>query len=245
MNRKKRTTIALSIVLATMLVVAVTYAYFTAEDTVENIFVIGNIDIDLDEPGWEPPDPDDLLPGSTLYKDPTVTSIPGSVDSYMRMVVEFRNLDSSKNPIAGNAGLITDPARLALILDTMWFDTTYAGVNAPGTNLIKGEKYTLETLQNMAGVLNPVNTAEFTPETTAAMQQTGRLIFNFDEIFSAGDTATLFSHIVIPSCYDSDDFAVLHGANGYAITVTAQAIQVSGFDTAAEAFEALHDRKYS
>ena len=244
MTRKRKTIIALSVVLAAIIAIAGTYAFFTAEDEVDNIFVIGNIDIDIDEPGWEPPDPDDLLPGSTLYKDPQVTSKPGSVDSYLRMVVEIRDLDGSGNP----AGLITNAARLALIMDTIWYDTTYVDVTSPGTNLIKGDKYSLAELAALAtagDIINPVNLLDFTAETTAAMLTTGRLIFNFDNIFEAGDVAVLFSHIVIPTDYDSDDLALMNGANGYAITIKAQAIQESGFANSAEAFAALHEKIYS
>lgn len=99
-----------------------TLAYLTDTDSVTNTFTVGQVDIKLDEAkvdaDGEPVDGADrvqsneyhLLPGMTYTKDPTVTVLPGSEDSYIRMILTVHNA-SAVQTIIDNHGL-TDFADL-------------------------------------------------------------------------------------------------------------------------------------
>lgn len=71
--RKKVTSFALLIALVALLVGGVTMAFFTDSDEATNTFTVGDVDIELTEPGWE--EPETTTPGVAYEKDPTVTNI--------------------------------------------------------------------------------------------------------------------------------------------------------------------------
>ena len=76
-----------------------TLAYLTSQDTIVNTFTIGKVHISLDEtavnPDGTPIDNADrvkgneyhLIPGNTYTKDPRITVLKGSEESYVRMLV--------------------------------------------------------------------------------------------------------------------------------------------------------------
>lgn len=76
-----------------------TLAYLTDRETAKNTFTVGNVDIKLDETdvdeNGKPIEGADrvteneyhLIPGQTYTKDPTVTVVKGSEESYVRMMV--------------------------------------------------------------------------------------------------------------------------------------------------------------
>ncbi len=89
-------------VCAVMLVVASvlgTLAYLTAQDKVTNTFTVGKVDITLDETKVTPDGVPvngaarvkennyHLIPGMTYVKDPTMTVLEGSEESYVRLLV--------------------------------------------------------------------------------------------------------------------------------------------------------------
>lgn len=94
-----------------------TIAYLTDRASVTNRFTIGNVDIIVDEDKVDengdriPVDPNNpngpflrteegnvypLIPGSVHYKDPTLTVIKGSKESYVRMIVTISNAKEIK-----------------------------------------------------------------------------------------------------------------------------------------------------
>ena len=91
----------LALCMAALIAVSVlgTMAYLTSTDTVTNTFTVGKVAITLDErkvnTDGSPVTPDEyvkansykLIPGRTNTKDPTVTVLPNSEESYVRMVV--------------------------------------------------------------------------------------------------------------------------------------------------------------
>ena len=103
---------ALLVVACALLLVAAsvfgTMAYLTSTDTVTNTFTVGEVKITLDEAkvdaDGKPVTPAErvkgnsykLLPGHTYTKDPTVTVVTGSENSYVRMKVEVENIDQLK-----------------------------------------------------------------------------------------------------------------------------------------------------
>lgn len=102
MSKTKKT--LLMMVCAVMLVlvsVMGTMAYLTSTDTVTNTFTVGNVQIKLDEAAANADgsliadaarvkaNSYKLLPGHTYNKDPMVTVLKGSEESYVKMTVTF------------------------------------------------------------------------------------------------------------------------------------------------------------
>ena len=91
--KKKIVSICLVAVIAVMAIAGASLAYFTAEDSAENVFTVGNVAIDLTEPNWETTgkvEAEDVYPGEPLAKDPTVTNT-GKNPCFVRISVS--NLD--------------------------------------------------------------------------------------------------------------------------------------------------------
>lgn len=96
MSKKKLALLTLSLVLVATIGVGATLAYFTDSDAATNVITMGHVDIDLDEPNYDPDDPNtpedegedntitDIVPGEVITKDPTITVAQGSADAYLR-----------------------------------------------------------------------------------------------------------------------------------------------------------------
>jgi len=100
MNKKK--TILAAVVLLLVFVVGGAIAYFTDTDTKTNTFTIGNVDITLTEPAWTelnsttdandndiPDAAEDMMPGETVAKDPTINNVSTKNPAYVFMKVEI------------------------------------------------------------------------------------------------------------------------------------------------------------
>ena len=86
MNKKSLLMMMVTICLIAVVGVGATLAYLTdSTETLINTFTLGKTDIDIDEPDWE--EPEDIVPGQEIAKDPTVTVMAKSVDSYVFMSV--------------------------------------------------------------------------------------------------------------------------------------------------------------
>lgn len=74
-----------------------TLAYFTDKAETVNIVTMGHVDITIEEPHYEGKDNDntveDIVPGETIAKDPTITVQEGSADAYVRAVLTIEGLD--------------------------------------------------------------------------------------------------------------------------------------------------------
>ena len=102
-TRSKALLLTLCAVLLVTASVLGTMAYLTSQDTVTNTFSVGSVAIKLDEAkanldgslvkGAERVKANSykLLPGHTYNKDPMVTVLKGSEDSYIKMTVTFSN----------------------------------------------------------------------------------------------------------------------------------------------------------
>ena len=86
MNKKSLLMMMVTICLIAVVGVGATLAYLTdSTDTLTNTFTLGKTDIEIDEPEWE--EPEDIVPGQEIAKDPTVTVMANSVDSYVFMSI--------------------------------------------------------------------------------------------------------------------------------------------------------------
>lgn len=98
MNKKKAITMFSAIALVAVVGVGATLAYFTDSETVSNVVTMGHVDITLYETqkyGNEVEITEeglvfeDVLPGDSLDKDPSVILNAGSADAYIRMQMEI------------------------------------------------------------------------------------------------------------------------------------------------------------
>ena len=92
MNKKKLYTLVGSLVLVGAIGVGATLAYFTDNDVATNVVTMGHVDIDLDEPNYTPGIDnvmEDLVPGETITKDPTITVAENSQPAFIRAKIEF------------------------------------------------------------------------------------------------------------------------------------------------------------
>ena len=73
-----------AVVLAAAAIIAVGTAtsFFTDRDGASNIFTVGNIDISLEEPNWDPESGKDMTPMKEVAKDPMVVN-EGANDAYV------------------------------------------------------------------------------------------------------------------------------------------------------------------
>lgn len=87
MKRKGILSIVMALCLAAVVMIGATLAYFTSSTgDVVNTFTVGNVNIDLTEPGWKPDDAKNLEPGATVKKDPQISNT-GEGAGYILMKV--------------------------------------------------------------------------------------------------------------------------------------------------------------
>jgi|GEM_PF-1700567 len=277
-NKKKFTIIASALILAVVIGAGWTLAYFTDSESVTNNFTVaGNtgddsgLNIDLNEPHYDPSAALDVYPASVIQKDPTITN---TLDTaYARIILTLTEttdvLDADGNVIAHAGDPITDAARLSKIMTMLYYDSNYdpTVANAFTDPMPAVDKMTAAALESGKGgpvdanwiySLNP----EFQIDTTrgafaAATDPTyapNAFYFNYvgdgtagGDILQHGDIRTLFTQVVVPSDWDHSDIdnpahaAGDVGIGNFSITINAQAIQATNISGAAEAFQALDD----
>ncbi len=227
---------ALLLTLCAVLLVAAsvlgTMAYLTSTDTVTNTFTVGKVEIKLDETDVTDPNGPrvkansyKLMPGTTYTKDPTVTVLKGSEESYVRMKVTFNN---AKEIIA----LCTDPE---------YADEVTGVENA--FPLIRMVNFVKANAAKWDGII-PDNMVE--TEDMLAMPK----YFAYDK---TADTLTYYFYykatvsgtngdVVLPVLFDSIKVPEhvtgeqLKALNNFQITVIAEAIQAGSFADAADAW---------
>ncbi|MDR1805459.1 MAG: M73 family metallopeptidase [Clostridium sp.] len=94
-KRKNRTTwlAIIAVVIVATMVIGGTLALLNDNDDVTNTFTVGDVDITANEPNYDPDDSDDIEPGDSYPKDPTITNLDN--DAYVRFIVEITNADGS------------------------------------------------------------------------------------------------------------------------------------------------------
>lgn len=110
MNKKKITTMVTAVAVCAMIAIGGTLAWFTDKGEVTNVVTFGNVDIKLEETKNGALQEggltfDNVVPGDTLAKDPTITNISEN-QCYIRAKVTFTgdsiidgtalNIDSTK-----------------------------------------------------------------------------------------------------------------------------------------------------
>ena len=219
---KKNNTALLTLVCAILLVVATvfgTLAYFTDQDTVVNTFTVGNVDIelnesDVDNDGNNKQNDYHLQPGLSYDKDPAVTLVKGSEESYVRMIVtveDYAKLKAAfpKDKVFGGKEVYKD-----------WYVTVG-----------EQEVFLLENL---------IDGWDKTKWECVAISANGVYEFRYTEKVAAPNAdvklPALFTDVVIPGSVNNTELANLQN---FDITVVAHAIQTAGFADANAAWAAF------
>lgn len=247
MKAKTKTKALLMSLCAVLLVAASvlgTMAYLTDTQKVENTFTVGNVSIKLDEAkvdenGTQVVDKDGnpvarvtrnaykLLPGHEYVKDPTVTVLTPSVESYVRMKVTFNNADKI-------IALCTDPE----------FEGEVTGVEN-AFPLIRMVNFVEANAAKWDGIIpdNMVDTEDMLANSKYFVKGTDNTLtyyFYYNGTVAAPDgnvgLPTLFDSIKVPTWVTGDQLAKL---KDFQINVVAEAIQADGFKNADAAWAAF------
>ena len=229
---------ALLLTLCAVLLVAAsvlgTMAYLTSTAEVKNTFTVGKVEIKLDETDVTNPtgprvtaNSYKLMPGTTYTKDPIVTVLEGSEESYVRMKVTFNNAAALMEmlPSADNLEDFDDDA-IALIkkVAPILFLTNYTAVDAGWL-----PEYT------MFGMEDTLADPDYFVYDEQA--DTVTYIFYYPTTVTATDAdvelPAVFTEITVPEHVTGEQLAEL---NNFQITVVAEAIQAGTFDDAADAW---------
>lgn len=231
---------ALLLTLCAVLLVAAsvlgTMAYLTSSAEVKNTFTVGKVEIKLDEAKVNADGiPEEgaarvtansykLMPGTTYTKDPTVTVLNGSEESYVRMKVTFNNATKI----------------IALCTDPEFADDGPTGVEN-AFPLIRMVKFVEANAVKWDGIIpdNMVDTEEMLADEYYfdAANDTLTYYFYYKATVSGaeGDVVlpVLFDSIKVPEWVTGEQLAKLEG---FEINVVAEAIQAGSFANAADAW---------
>ncbi len=211
-----------------------TYSYFMEKEEVTNVFTVGDFDISLKEPEWDPGDGDgvNIYPGYTVYKNPTVKNVTdattGVQPCYLQMRMKVRNEEGK---------MVTDQEVLDMIRQTIRYDDTYSGnwnATGEGKKLQQGRipGYSEKELA-MLPMVNP----DFQEVDTGNL---GEYLFQYQGrnkgIMDIDEEAVLFTDIAIPTEWGVKEIKKI---GRFQIEVTAEAIQANGFASASDAFQVL------
>jgi len=156
--KKKKTFIA-AIVLLLVFVVGGAIAYFTDTDSQTNTFTIGNVDIDLKEPNWDyaitnsatntnsnnmPDDAEDMMPGESVAKDPTIYNLSTKNPAYVFAKVEVP------------CTTIVAPATSAVELFTYTINTGWTELTSAAVACTNGGTATHVYYYGSSGTLTPL-----------------------------------------------------------------------------------------
>lgn len=243
MKAKTKTKALLMSLCAVLLVAASvlgTMAYLTDSKDVKNTFTVGNVAIKLDEAKVDKDgnpvarvteNEYKLLPGHTYVKDPTVTVLAPSVESYVRMKVTF-------NKASQIIAMCTDPE---------FAEDGPTGVEN-AFPLIRMVKFVEANAAKWDGIIpdNMVDTEDMLADAKYfdAKNDTLTYYFYYTETVAAIDAdvklATLFDSIKVPEWATGDQLKALQG---FEINVVAEAIQADGFENADDAWAAFAAQK--
>lgn len=243
MNKAKK---ILALVMCAVLLVGAsvmgTVAYLTSEESVKNVFTVGDVVIYLDEMDIDKSETkyeydallnagrdlyneykgdNKLIPGRTVVKDPTIWVKEDSEKSYIRMIVTVENYSN--------------------MLKAFDYDDGYIVTEAPGM-VVSGKMVVLDKLVDRDSA--NWQCVKFVEDDTA---DTGVYEFRYyPGVYEATDNndgtveynklPALFTKITVPAEIDNAHLAYLNNAT---ITVEAHAIQAEGFTTADAAWDAF------
>ena len=105
--KRKIVTISLLVALLAVVIIGGSLAYFTADDEATNTFTVGNVAIELTEPEWDKAvtnkENEDMYPGQTIAKDPTVKNTGKNV-AFIALTVTELDQFGTKGDIVYSTG---------------------------------------------------------------------------------------------------------------------------------------------
>ena len=211
----KKTSKALLLMLCAVLLVAAsvlgTMAYLTSTDTVTNTFTVGNVQIKLDEAKANADGT--LVQGADRVKANSYKLLPGHPYNKDPMVTVLKGSESAYIKMTVTFSKAAE------------LDVIFAPTGADMTSIFKGYDST-----------NWI--AKGNTEDTAANTRTYEFWYKEAVAAPNGDVAldALFDSITVPGTITNEQLATIEGMT---ITVNAYAIQADGFDTAADAWNAV------
>ena len=242
-TRSKALLLTLCAVLLVAASVMGTMAYLTSTDSVTNTFTVGKVAIKLDEAkvttdgkpvaGADRVQANEykLLPGQTYTKDPTVTVLKDSEESYVRMKVTFNNAS----------------ALIAMCTNPEWEEDAPTEIqNAwPLLYMInfteESAKWDGITLDNMFDSEDMLADEKYFAYDAA--NDTLTYCYYYKDTVAAPDgdvvLPVLFDSITVPEWVTGDQLKEL---NNFQITAVAEAIQAAGFDDADAAWAAFAEQ---
>ena len=111
MNTKKKIALFTAAAAASAaLLIGGTYAYLTDYDAATNEFTVGKVDIELEEPTWDPKINTDIIPAQEINKDPQITN-KGTNEAFVYLEV---SVPMQKLITADEAGNRIDAALIEL-----------------------------------------------------------------------------------------------------------------------------------
>lgn len=256
-NRHVAIILAVLVLLLALLFMALpgTQATYGAKKTGSHIFVLTqdqDVKVSISENNWWIDKGLDVLPGTTLDKNPTVQN--NASDCYMR--VNMRIIDKEAEEGDGKTSKTLDPtaeedkARLEAILNLLYYDTA-AGSQGTTENLVEGTPYSntaLAALKTSGNIESIYNHTLFEPEGEGTGIEEGwnseMKAYSFDykngsdNIFKKGSEAQFFSTLLLPSDLSNSE---LYDLGDFYINVWVQAIQTEGFSSSEEAIATLSD----
>lgn len=239
-TRSKALLLSLCAVALVVATVFGTMAYLTSTDKVVNTFTVGNVQIELDEAkvntdgttveGANRVKTNEyhLLPGHTYTKDPTVTVLKGSEESYVRLKVTFNNASEI-------IALCTDPEFEGEVTGVENAFPLIRMVNFVDANAAKWDGIIPD---NMVVTEDMLADKKYFAYDKAADTLTYYFYYNGTAAATDADAAlpVLFDSIKVPEWVTGTQLAAL---NKFQITAVAEAIQADGFVNADAAWEAF------
>ena len=225
--KKKILALSLALGVFALILSAGTLAYFTDRtDPVVNTFTVGKVDISLTEAeegewGLENGIPKTaLMPGGKYSKTPVIKVEDGSQDAYVYALIKLSNAKDYVRAVANmfTNGNMTASDALVARYESGEFDNALSGAM---TGMITGEDGFLSGFST-----NDWDIVNFKIDNAS---DTASIVVAHKGLMSAGDKATLFTSINVPTSFTNETFAKTDFSNA-TITITAAAIQAQGFE---------------
>ena len=160
---KKTVAIIISAVIVCVGVIGGTLAWLTDSKELTNTFTVGNINIELDESSFNAKNAN-LVPGTTIAKNPTVTVKANSEDCFVYVMID-NNLKANNKTIGtldiaadweavatqGNKTIYKYTSTVASATTDNTLPAVFTKVAISGDNIVKAD---LEALEEMVTVVN-------------------------------------------------------------------------------------------
>ena len=245
--KRKIMALCLVAILAITAIGGATLAYFTdTTDEVENTFTVGNVNIELTEPEWDPNEDHNLLPGVTFEKDPTITVDKKSDDCWIFMEVQMNKFNSWLRLVGVKEGFVKPvddcqkcEGECKWHIDEAAFDAFFSEgkYQAAFDEWFAEVDHASWKIMNLDAVMKSIKDSWNDPSIKVINP-----IFAYKTIQKAGDSKTLFTSVTMPEDITSEDLAISRfntNAAEWKLTFNAYAIRAAELTTVDAAYAAL------